>query len=64
MSRGIADALAGFINRSSLPSSGRPTDISRTAQVKLSSLAANSRRFYRTDKIELRHVRLFSAYPD
>jgi hypothetical protein len=29
-SRGIADALAGFINRSSLPSSGRPTDISRT----------------------------------
>ena len=44
MSRGIADALAGFINRSSLPSSGRPTDISRTAQVKLSSLAANSQR--------------------
>jgi hypothetical protein len=42
MSGGIADALAGFINRSS--SSGRPTDISRTAQVKLSSLTANSRR--------------------
>jgi hypothetical protein len=45
MSGGIADALSGFINRSSLPSSGRPTDISRTAQVKLSSLAANSRHF-------------------
>src|SRR3984893_15350643 len=42
ISRGIADELSGFINRSSLPSSGRPTDISRTAQVKLSSLAANS----------------------
>jgi len=45
ISRGIAVALSGFINRSSLPSSGRPTDISRTAQVKLSSLAANSQLF-------------------
>jgi hypothetical protein len=42
MSSGIADELSGFINRSSLPSSGRPTDIIRTDQVKLSSLAANS----------------------
>ena len=45
MSRGITDELSGFINRSSLPSSGRPTDIIRTDQVKLSSLTANSRIF-------------------
>jgi hypothetical protein len=38
MSRGIADASAAFINRSSLPSSGRPTDSSRTTQVKLAAL--------------------------
>src|SRR6516164_7638138 len=40
---GNDDELLGFINRSSLPSSGRPIDSSRTAYIKLSSLAANSR---------------------
>jgi hypothetical protein len=45
MSGGIADELSGFINRSSLPLSGRPTDIIRIDQVKLSSLAANSQLF-------------------
>jgi hypothetical protein len=42
ISRGIADVLLGFINRSSLPSSGRPTHTSRTGSVKFSSLAASS----------------------
>jgi hypothetical protein len=40
---GIADELSGFTIRSSLPSSGTPTNVSRKGQVKLSRLAANSR---------------------
>jgi hypothetical protein len=42
ISRGIADVLSGFINRSPLPSSGRPTHTGRTGSVNLSSLAASS----------------------
>src|SRR6516162_8448 len=42
---GNDDELLSFINRSSLPSSGRPIDSSSTAYIKLSSLAANSPMF-------------------